>query len=217
MPYRRKYGYKRRYKKKSNWYSKAKSGLSMAAKAWAMAKYVKSLVNVERKFYDVTFMNEAPPTTGLIYPLTQIAQGDTYATRDGNSVKAVSLFIRLTAVLNSSADQTFMRLCIFKDNENNGTTPAVADLLESASNYISPLLHTNGTRFSVIKDHTINLTKEINAKQYKSFIRIPHHIKFSGSAGTDTKEGNIYLLLMSDQATNLPVVDFTTRLRFIDN
>lgn len=208
---------KRVVRRKPGWASYARSGISLAAKAFALAKYLKSIVNVERKFFDVAQTNQAIGTTAVIYPLTQIAQGDAYNNREGNSVKAKSLFYRQTTVLNTSAEQTFVRVVIFKDMEQNGTSPTAAQLLESSGNYISPLNHVNGTRFKILRDHIVNVTKTLNAKQYETYIRLSNHIKFSDSASTDTKEGNIYLLLLSDQATNTPTIDFNSRLRYVDN
>lgn len=148
--------------------------------------------------------------------MTQIATGDTYNTREGLSIKAISFLLRLSAVLNAAAEQTFLRIMIISDTEQRGTMPTGAEVLETVD-YLSPMNHLNGLRFRMILDHTMNLTKTVNAKQYQRYSKFSQHIKFSDVNATDTKEGNLYLVLLSDQATNVPTVDFNFRLRFIDN
>lgn len=215
MPYKKTVR-RKRYGKKKAWYSKKYSALQIAKQAWKAAKYVKSLVNVEYKYFDVLNTSLSPSTTGAIYPLTQIADGDTYNTRDGNSIKAVSIFQRMSYQLNSSSDATFLRYILFMDNENQGSTPALTDVLESLG-YLSPLNHVNGTRFTVIRDKVLVLDKTFNAKQMKVFVKCNNHIKWSGTNATDMKEGHIFMLLLSDEATNFPIVNVLSRLRFIDN
>lgn len=221
MPYPRKRNAIRKFKKgrkpaSKAWYQKRYSVGQLAAKAYKAAKYVASVVNVERKFFDVTNTGLSPSTVGSVYPLSQIGVGDTFNTREGNSIKALNEYIQLSAQLNTAAEATFLRCILFMDNENNGSTPAVADVLESVG-YLSPINHVNGTRFTILRDCRIILTKTGNAKEYKIYKKLGSHIKWSGSNGTDTKEGHLYLLLLSDQATDTPSVNFLARMRFIDN
>lgn len=224
MPYsrRRKNAVKKSKPKSGSYMSKARSAVnagfsvaSLASKAWAGVKMLKGLINVEKKFFD-TSNSASISNSGIIYPLSQIAVGDTYNTREGNSIKAVSDLIRLSANLNTSAEATYLRLLIFLDTENQGSNPGVTDVLESA-NYLSPLNHVNGARFTVLKDRMLVLDKTINARMFHEFMKCAFHVRWSGSNGTDTKENHMYLLLITDQATNTPVVSWNNRLRFIDN
>lgn len=208
---------KRNYRRRSTpWWRKKYSAFSLAKKAWSAAKYVKSLVNVEKKYFDKTDVNINPTASGTVLPYSQIAQGDAYNQRDGNSVKANSLLMRCSTTLNTSAESTFVRCILFIDNEQNASTPTVANVLESVG-YLSPLNHVNGSRFAVLKDKTVTLKKDMNAVCFKWYLKLRHHIKFSSGTATDTREGNIYLLLISSEVTNVPDFDVLSRLRFIDN
>lgn len=215
--------YVRRYKKNNknprksvSWYNRRYSTLDLAKKAWSATKYIKSLINVETKFFDVTQTGLSISSSGSIYPLSQIAGGSAYNQRDGNSVKAVSNLCRLSAVLNSPAESVFIRCIIFTDAEQRASTPAVSDVLESVG-YLSPINHINGSRFQVVSDTLLVLKKDMNAISKKYFRKLNSHIKFSSATSTDTKEGNFYMLLLSDQATNVPTVNFLNRLRYVDN
>lgn len=204
-------------KSSPGFFSKKYSIGEMAAGAWKGVKFLKDLVNVEHKYFDVMQSNQAIGTTAVIYPLSQIAAGDAYNQRDGNSIKLESILLRLTAVLNTSAEQTFIRAILFFDDEQRGTTPTASEVLESSGDYLSPINHLNGLRFRVCRDKIINLRKTDNAQLVKMWCEPKRHIRYSSGTNTDTKEGNVYLLLLSDQATNTPLVDFDSRLRFIDN
>lgn len=206
----------RRKRSKYSWNSVAGNAKWAAQRALKGFNYLKSLINVEKKFLDVTNNNQAIGSSPVVYPLTQMATGDDYKTRDGNSIKASSILIRLSAVLDTSAEQTFVRMLLVRDMEQNTSTPAGSDILES-NDYLSPISHVNGKRFYVMCDKYLNLTKTGNSKMIKCYKKLYHHIRFSSSSSTDTREGNLYLLLISDQAVNTPTIDFTSRLRYIDN
>lgn len=225
MPYRKPYFRKRTYRRRRRYGGGGgfASGYRAIAKhtnwptVWGAIKDIKSLMNVERKFFDEMQVNQAIGTTAAVYPLSQIGTGDTYNTREGLSIKCISHLLRLTAVMNVSAEQTFVRLIIFRDEEQRSSTPTGSEVLEVATDYLSPINHVNGRRFTIMRDHTINLTKTYNAKLYKNFSKAQFHVKYSGVNSTDTKEGNLYLLIITDQSTDTPLIDFDSRLRYVDN
>lgn len=183
---------------------------------WKAIKDVKELINVERKFFDVSQSGLAPGTAGAVYPLSQIAQGDAYNNREGNSCKVISELLRMEFALNTANEYDFMRCILFIDNENSNATPAVTDVLESA-NTNSSLNHVNGKRFSIIRDAKIALKKDMNATQYKTFSKLKNHLKWSSGTATDTREGHIYLLVIGAQNVNPSNFSYNNRIRFVDN
>lgn len=198
-------------------YSGISSAGSAAFAALKGVQYLKSIVNVERKFLDYNQVNQVIGTSATVYPLTQVAGGDAYNQRDGNSIKAASLLLRITAVLNLPSEQSFVRCILLIDNEQRASNPTSTEVLENPTDYLSPINHINGSRFTVLRDFFLNLRKDMNALISKKYIKLGHHIKYSSTTSTDTKEGNIYLLLISDTSMNAPTIDFDSRLRFIDN
>lgn len=206
-----------RSNKNPSGYKKAMGYAGMAYKAWSMAKYIKSLINVEKKFFDYTNSGTVPNTITCA-SITSTTQGDTYANRDGNLIKAKSLLVKCLLDMSSSATDTNVRLIVFKDNEQAGTTPTAAELLEvttSPTNLISPLNHINGKRFNILIDKEFAMS--INGKRqymFERYIDLSHHIKY---ADNGLKEGNIFWCIVSNEATNVPSHNFYSRLRFVDN
>ena len=109
MPYsRRRNAYRKKRYNKSAWYDRKYSTLDLAKKSWAAVKYLKSVINVEKKKHD-TSSSGSISSAGGIQLLSNIAQGDTDQTRDGNSIKMQSMLLRATFTLNASATASNMR------------------------------------------------------------------------------------------------------------
>ena len=43
------------------------------------------------------------------------------------------------------------------------------------------------------------------------------HIRYNGTADTDIQKGGLYILFISDQASDYPTCDYQTRLGYHDN
>lgn len=194
----------------------------MGPEAFKMAKYslkaikgIKSMLNVEYKVCDTT-ANTTPNTTGFITSLSNIQEGADYSNRNGLVVKASSVYLKATLFQNTAANATAIRTMLIIDNDNTGSTPAVTDVLE-ASNVISPLNHTNGKRFKVIHDKVICVNNNGEEEKFlKVYKKLYHHIRYSNTT-TGTREGQLYLLVVSDATINLPAFNYYSRLRYIDN
>ena len=82
--------YARRKRRRQSTFQKVRNVASTAYKAYRVAKWVKSLVNVEKKFLDST-LDTNVDTTGNVKHLNAIGAGTGYNARTGNSIKAYSL------------------------------------------------------------------------------------------------------------------------------
>jgi hypothetical protein len=190
----------------------------LAQKAWQGVKVISSLINVEQKLFDVSGSG-AFANTGVIGNLSNIAEGSDYNNRDGLSILTQRLDMAFYFTNNSSSNSTFLRLMIFRDNDQRGTDPAVAEVLQT-NTVISPMLNYTEKRFDVLHDslHSMSIggancgTQKVGLKLYK-------HIYYSSTSGADASnfEGALYYLIISDQATNTPTVTFHSRLQFTDN
>lgn len=207
------------------WYDKKYSVGTIARSAYRTGKYLASLINVEKKFHDVTANNLVPTTTPTIINLSNIGQGADYNNRDGNSVLLQTLQYRMNVLYNGTPGFNKLRMIIFRDNDQRGTDPAAADLLEStaaATAINSPLLHYVNQRFSVLQDTVYTVAAgHLPVIAKKKFMKMPPgtHLKYSSTAAADASnwEGALYCLFVSDQAANGPSVDYYFRLRFTDN
>jgi len=109
-----------------------------------------------------------------------------------------------------------LRLMVVRDNEDS--TPTFGDLLETV-NIMGPLNHINTGRFNVLWDHTFAVSNGGNQiVQFSKYINLNNHIKWSNST-TGIKTGHYYVFYISDGvgATSNPLLEFYSRIRFIDN
>jgi len=221
----------RKYKKVGR--RKPKSGMALArsygSKAGALAykayrgvKYIKSLINVEKKFFDVAD-NNTRGTTPVVISLSNIAQGNDFNNRGGNSILLQSILTRLYIkhdMNKQGADA--VRCILFRDNDQRGTDPAASDLLETGSGFTymtAALNHTVGSRFDVIHDKTYTVSDQKQTINIKWFKKLNSHVKYTATTGNDAAayEGALFMLIVSDENTTPPTVNLANRIRFTDN
>lgn len=120
---------------------------------------------------------------------------------------------------NASATFQSIRMVIFIDRQSNGITPLVGEVLDTVS-YLSPLSSLYGKRFKVICDEMISLGNGSSTNEViKCYRKLRHHMEFQGTSANaaSISSGSIYMLLISNDGTNPPSVDYNWKLRFIDN
>lgn len=226
-------GFKRRrtFKKRSfkPKMTTASAGMFLAKKAYRMALKVAGVVNAEKKWYDNDISN-TPNSSGIVNLITNIGQGDGASTRDGNSIAIKSYLNNIYLLWNTAgAVTTSCRAIIFIDkNDNNGSIPAVTDVLKSATVW-SPLNLTNSTRFKILYDKRFSRDLQVNTiydsffhkffnkKDYSGNPTVQHHCTWYDDTGSHTNEGHLYSLLVSSESANLPTLDMHHRIRFYDN
>lgn len=196
----------------------------------------------ERKVIDVGVTTAQVNTTGAITLLNGSTQGTDYTNRIGRKIVVKSLYIR-GAMLNEQANNQLTtgtqgaqagRMIVFVDMQPNGATPAVTDLLVSASPY-SQLNLNNRDRFKIIKDkmyffdpyvYTTTATQASAAltnqiKQIKCYKNMNlETIYNSGNAGTigDIQSGALYLLFIGSATSGTTDLNanLSIRVRFVD-
>lgn len=205
---------------------------SAAFSALRIAQGVASLINAEWKVKDLD-SSTTPDTSGSVIPLTFLAQGDTNGTRTGNSILPKLLSVRVRAILHASATASVVRVIIFRDKNYDGANPAVNEVLEITGNenYLSFRNLDFSDRFVIYKDWTLNLdeadtidkTRSANIKfntpakgtRRKKWIHIEYDD--TSAAQASSKENQLLMLVLSNEATNTPTVHYKTRFRYLDN
>lgn len=223
--------YRRKYRKK--YQPKAKgandrsvtvwsghSVLEKANKALNLASKVYRFVNTEIKFHDVTTTATAIPNTGTINGLSAVAQGDGQSTRDGDSLKPLHLTIRGSVTNNTTNNRTTLaRIIVFRGKQENGVGFSATDILETSTVY-SPKNYTDRFRTKILMDKVIpvppNNNNSYSPKLWNFSTKIIGHVNYS-AASTSIEDGGIYILYLSDQATNPPTMDYYARLTYVDN
>ena len=221
MPYaRRSYRSRRRYRGRYRARRSSKtSDVSLnLSKLWRNFKYLKSMINVEKKLHSLT-ASINPSSTGTITHVTQIAQGDGQGNREGNSIKTTYFGFRGRCSLNASASNTFLRVMLIRDTQQQSdTTPAISDVLEnvSVSSFLNP--ETLG-RYTVLFDQTYSLESagSTGSRTIEFNKKLNSHVRFNGSAAGDIQKGGLFLIFLSDHPTNTPGLAYEARLRYVDN
>lgn len=178
-------------------------------------KQVKQLqLDPELKYFDVSTSGTIT-STGTLTALNGINQGTNPNDRVGDKLKTVSSFLRLAMTVNATATTNFLRVIIFRDKQTNLSVPGVTDVLQSAS-FMSPLNNSYSMRFKVYFDKTYAFDAESAGTQVdKIYRRMKFKTEYStGSTGIRTN--GLFILLISDQATNGPTVNYYHRLKYKD-
>ncbi len=212
-----------RYRKRRgrrNYSSKSGGYLNTASKALAVAYAVKKLVNVEYFNVNTDFTGD-PSSSGAVVNLTAIPQGDELGHRQGNKVRAKYISMGGNVNLHASATNTIMRIALIRDNNGSTTQPAITDnwstVLDFAQNQPKRGAPQQCSRFSVLYDRAFVISTENPRIAFSWSSSLDHHIYFTGTTATDEGKGHIYLFIASDQATNDPVVQASSSVRYIDN
>lgn len=221
MPYPRRRSYRRRSRKSTPWYARKYSTQQLAYKAFKSAKYLKSLINVEKKKRDTT---NTFTSTDQVSLLNQIAQGDTDLTRSGNSILMKSLYLQALLTSNATDNDISYRILIVQDTQQVAdTSPSVSDVLDAtaANNLIAPLNNETVGRFKVLFDKRgvlNNLVASVTKQRMiKHYFKLNLHARYNGSSDTDIQKNGLYLIWLHNGGANSPTFNVNTRLSFIDN
>ena len=216
MVYRRRL-YRRRSRRRPAWYNKKYSTAQIARAAWRATKYIKGLVNSEMLHHDVGQDGTTVLSTGTVYALTAISNGDDAGTRTGNSILLRTLLNRIRFTKHASAVTTVVRFMLVWDTQQIGdTTPAAGDILQYAD-VDSPLNLASSGRFKVLANKTVALSSQMPIWHSERFLKLYKHVRYNGAASADIQRNGLYLLVVGDQATNLPTMDWYARVGYHDN
>lgn len=208
----------------------------MASKTTALAppskgvkKYVKSCMDrmVELRIYDYGPSSQlAAGTAGTVFnyiPLSSITQGTAEGSRTGNAIRITRLYIRGAFIVSDT--RSILRLIVVKDMQSNGGTPAVTDVLQTAS-YLSHynskfVTKVGGSRFVVLRDVVFYTQQSIVSTTCGGNFEWDLSsagcvVTYSGNAGTvaDVVSNNFFVMAISDNANT--TFAMSTQLHFRD-
>lgn len=225
--------YRKRMYKKRNGYGRFLKNVSRTAKvvtsptvakaaftALNTAKYIARFVNTEVKNHDVAINTSSTGVNGAITALDAIAEGDTQNTRSGSSIKPMRLTWRLNATQHTSATLTLLRMVIFRGKYEKDNEPVVSDIFPSTGvNQFKTYDKRYNTKILYDKVHIFDAVNTSRVKKVDGSIKLFGHIQYDADQadGTDHENGGVYLLLISNEATNAPTVVGNFRLTFTDN
>lgn len=216
---------KKGLKRKTGMVKKVGSGLQVALQALTIARGLKALINVERKFIDNTYSGSAVSTTPSVQCINLTAQGTTNTTRVGNSLKMSNLTIEGYVTLNSAAAFDYVRLAVILDRQCTGILASYSPNIYESTTPISPRNKQSVDRFTVLKEFKLQLDQNGNQIQkFTYFSKMPldekdRHVKYNGTGGTiaDLYTNAILLVWVGVQATNQSNISAISRIRYVDN
>lgn len=187
-------------------------------KEWELQKVKKQLKRMipkqEWKVKDATAAAAVVTTTATQVHLTNIVQGITENDRIGNRFRVRSWLLRLGIQPNVTAVQNFLRVILVK-NDDGGSSVTMAELLEAATDYSSPLNDGFGQSFKVLFDKTYAVSTTGSGPQVDKIYR-KLNIPVEWNADSAVTKNSLHLILLSDQATNGPTVKYYSRIRYTD-
>lgn len=166
----------------------------------------------ENKYFDIQ-RSDTIVSSGVVRALFTPFPGSGVDDIIGYSCWLKSWLMRIVVIPNSTEQLNYLRVIMFQDKQVNGSTPAVTDVLESAS-YISPLNAANWQRFKVRFDKLYTVDSDGNGSQVDKIFRKFRILYRGDSSQGITVTNGLYLLLISNQVTNGPQVDFHSRIKF---
>lgn len=196
---------------------------SDASKALKMVSTLKTLVNVERKHFDDQTTATVQSETPILHPLAIVLQNATGTGRNGDQIKTLGSRLSYLIKISASAASTQFRVLLIQDKQCNGALPAAGDVLEDVTvtdAMVSPINLDNKYRFRILHDKVHQLSISGNQSVYvRRQIKHMFKVRYDATAGaiTDLTSNNLFLMLISSETTNTPVITFHHRLRFVDN
>jgi len=195
----------------------------LASRTWKGLNEIRKFINIEEKYSDVN-ASQSPDQNGAVTCLSQLAQGTTMNTRVGNSVRVQHFTLRARVAV-SSAVTTFsvVRVAIIRDMEGQGTAPTCADIFETVGGSQAPrqpLDWLNRKRFAVLYDTFLVVAPASGcAREIYYDIDLAKHVLYRGTtaAAASDGEGSIYIVSLSDEATNTPTVSYSSRMTYTDD
>lgn len=203
-----------------------------ASDAWSLAKRtavglneIRKLINIETKFVDKAQTSTAISTTATVFAISQTAQGLDVSNRVGDSIKLQHITVRGRVNVSTAASNSLVRIMVIRDLDGYGTAPVSADILQDSatvSSCLSPINYLNRERFSVLYDELVELQGIVQGTAGMPFyFDSAHagHVLYLGTTATAASngKGSLYVVALSDEATNTPSIAFYSRVTYTDD
>lgn len=222
-------GYKKRFSGMSGTISRAPyGGANPATNRRMIANLHRRVNNMTGELHRHHFSNPTPGTavaipapseTPVAIDLSEIAQGDTAATRTGDYITPLYLNFRVLLIGNTSS-HNHVRFTLVR-TRGLTTKPTYAQVFQSTATPLGPLKVDRAIKFRVIWDETFSCDiSHINQFVFKKYIPLKGKIKYAGSSGTAYADGNLFLFVFGKETTgsgNNATMEYNGVLGFRDH
>ncbi len=173
----------------------------------------------ELHYNEMAIQTTTTTVAGSVFYLSGIAVGNQVDDRIGSKI-AMKEF-RLNLWVEGDIASRMIRVIVFRDMHAQGASPAVTDVLSSAS-YRSQLNWANRARFSVLSDRIIRCNAVANDYDAFKFLKYstkrPMNLEYVSDAEADTGAGKgaIFMLLISHIAGTANTIKYNATQKFLD-
>lgn len=189
----------------------------MARKALSIAKRLQS--DVELKEVTTESIGTVN-STGVILLMTAVPESVTHTGRTGRKIRIQSIQLKGAATGNdlTLTDASICRVLVVRDNGDSSGAPTFANVLQNG--HVWALREQNPhnlRRYSVLHDELFILNSGgPNAKVIDWYKKVNFDCYFDGATLSDANKGSLYLMLLSNRATDMPTISVHTRVRYAD-
>lgn len=227
MPFKPNYNPKYRAKGSSYRHNQPGRAANYRAGLGQLAKDVvtlKNLINVEFKASTLA-LTSTVNETGTLQLLNGLTKGDNNNNREGATVRIKSVQLKGNMKIHATPEQSLVRRILFIDKQPNQTAPTMAELLDLSSSQPTDALRNlnHRKRFVILDDDLITLNKNGKAIALfpKCYKRVDMITVYDTGSNTgliaDIETNALYVLYVSNQPSNVPSIEHTARIRYIDN
>jgi hypothetical protein len=195
---------------------------SLAVRTAETLKQVRKLINVETKNLSTTITSTTVDMAGTVTPLTLIPQGSDQVQRIGDSVHLSSVFVGAYVTMHASAAHTCVRFILVRDLENQGVAPSIGSIILSngtAEHVVAPYVHKLRERWGVLGDDIFAMSSGESTVLLKWNIAHRGQVRFltTGSDQASQGAGSVYLVMVSNEPTNMPTVKGIAEVLYTDS
>jgi len=180
---------------------------------------IKSFINVETKYLDIannTAASSALNSYSIV--LNPVVEGDDYFQRQGRSILNDSLTLNYTYTANAGALQTFCRVIVVADLKPDIGAAVISDVLGGSAGFLTQIdKASNGDRFVILKSMILSTNANNPNMSGKIHLNLKGTHTLFDATTSDHEKNKLYIMAVSDQATNAPALAFYSRFRYKDN
>lgn len=192
------------------------SAAFLAQQALRGVKQLRGIINSELHRKDST-ATPSVSTSGYIFTVSDIVQGDVYDNRQGNSILVKSLNIQGNIKWNTSATDSALTMWVIIDTQQaSDTTPSIGDIFNGQGPHSILNAQTVGRYKILLKKHY----SQDSSKQLvfvDEHMTMNHHVRYNGALASDIQKGGIYVVFISNRGTLSPQATIVSRLSYYDN
>ncbi len=243
MPKRKYYDYGGKGKKSDYGYVPKSKNVSTQTEVKKLKDQVKSIKNAYEKKQFITTITSSMVSTVSVQMVSNIDQGSSSSTREGNKIKAYSINLSGSCELQADKNPSLGRIVLLIDHDNQGIIPAVTDIWADAGSFVTGLPRDRASgsnaaykRFTILWDYKFDMNPSGSAGGVKAddtlisnilgsiktlssyYNRIFHYLTYSGSGTTITSQRQGSLFVMSGaNATGRLLLAMKCVFKYTDN